>query len=237
MLEKVFEIVESEKGVVAADDARCSEIGASILRKSGHAVDDVVATALCLGVVSPISSDVGGGTFMLLYSPSTGKATTFDSRDTALAAATKVYYEIDVLRQGSSIGDVAILKLFVIGGYHVRQGTRLIANLHKIQRDPSMWINPLEFQPENFLTTNLDVDVRGSQEFELIPFGAGRRKCPGITLGLQMVQLILAALLHGFEITASSDVPIDITGNPGLTMKATPLQVLIKPHLLENLYQ
>lgn len=125
-----------------------------------------------------------------------------------------------------------------IGGYHVRQGTRLIANLHKIQRDPSMWINPLEFQPERFLTTNLDVDVRGSQQFELIPFGAGRRKCPGITLGLQMVQLIFAALLHGFEITAPSDAPIDMTGSPGLTnMKATPLQVLIKPRLSENLYQ
>ncbi|KAL9266071.1 Glutathione hydrolase 3-like protein [Drosera capensis] len=90
---KVSEIVESEKGVVAADDARCSEVGASVLRKGGHAVDAAVATALCLGVVSSISSGVGGGAFMIVYSSSTGKATAFDSRETAPAAATEDMYE------------------------------------------------------------------------------------------------------------------------------------------------
>ncbi|GAB2213698.1 hypothetical protein Droror1_Dr00018011 [Drosera rotundifolia] len=78
---KVSEIVDSKKGIFAADDAQCSKVGASTLKKGGHAVDAAVATALCLDVVSPISSGVGGGSLMILYSPSTGKATTFDSRE------------------------------------------------------------------------------------------------------------------------------------------------------------
>lgn len=48
--------LEVTKGVVAADSSRCSEIGARMLEEGGHAVDAAVATALCLGVVNPISS-------------------------------------------------------------------------------------------------------------------------------------------------------------------------------------
>ncbi|KAE8734977.1 Cytochrome P450 82A3 [Hibiscus syriacus] len=49
-----------------------------------------------------------------------------------------------------------------IGGYEIPQGTRLIVNLHRIQRDPNVWPEPSEFMPERFLTTHKDVDVRGS---------------------------------------------------------------------------
>ncbi|KAH0941125.1 hypothetical protein HID58_000762 [Brassica napus] len=57
--------IESENGVVAADDGRCSEIGASFLRKGGHAVDAAVATTLCVGVVNPMASGIGGGSFLI----------------------------------------------------------------------------------------------------------------------------------------------------------------------------
>ncbi|KAL5572510.1 hypothetical protein UlMin_022107 [Ulmus minor] len=85
--------VESEQGVVAADDGRCSEVGASILRKYGHAVDAAVATALCLGVVNPMASGIGGGAFMVVRSSSTSRAQAFDSRETAPLAASKNMYE------------------------------------------------------------------------------------------------------------------------------------------------
>ena len=62
-----------------------------------------------------------------------------------------------------------------------------------------MWVDPSEFQPERFLTTHKDADVRG-QNFELIPFGSGRRMCPGISFALQVMQLTLATLLHALEI-------------------------------------
>ncbi|PON99151.1 Cytochrome P450, E-class, group I [Trema orientale] len=118
-----------------------------------------------------------------------------------------------------------------IGGYHVPKGTRLITNLWKIQTDPRIWADPMEFKPERFLTTHKDVDVKG-KHFELIPFGGGRRSCPGITYGLQMTQLVLAALLQAFEV--STDGPVDMTAIFGLTNeKATPLEVLVKPRLYD----
>lgn len=83
-------MVESEVGVVAADDGRCSEIGVGALRAGGHAVDAAVATALCLGVVHPVSSGLGGGAFMIVRSSDSGKAEAFDSRETAPSAASKV---------------------------------------------------------------------------------------------------------------------------------------------------
>ncbi|KAK2992326.1 hypothetical protein RJ640_020319 [Escallonia rubra] len=123
----------------------------------------------------------------------------------------------------------------VVGGYNIPKGTRLVVNLWKIHRDPSVWPDPSEFRPERFLTSHKDVDVRG-QHFELIPFGSGRRICPGISLGLRVVHFTLASLIHGFEIKKPSDEPVDMTGSFGLTnMKATPLHALLAPRLSFNL--
>ncbi|KAJ6295801.1 hypothetical protein OIU78_023764 [Salix suchowensis] len=86
------EIVESEQGVVAADDARCSEIGVSMLRQGGHAVDAAVSTALCVGVVNPVGSGIGGGAFMIVRSSSTSKTQAYDMRETAPGAASQNMY-------------------------------------------------------------------------------------------------------------------------------------------------
>ena len=123
-----------------------------------------------------------------------------------------------------------------IGEYHVPCGTRLVVNIWKLQRDASVWPEPLEFKPERFMGTHMHVDVKG-QDFELIPFGAGRRACPGTTLALQVLHLVLANFLHGFEISSPTSAPIDMSESIGLTnMKSTPLEVLLKPRLSNNLY-
>ncbi|KAK3144600.1 hypothetical protein QOZ80_4AG0315200 [Eleusine coracana subsp. coracana] len=85
------EVVTSPHGAVAADDGRCSAIGRDALREGGTAVDAAVATALCLGVVSPASSGVGGGAFMLVRLAD-GTAVAYDSRETAPLAASKDMY-------------------------------------------------------------------------------------------------------------------------------------------------
>ncbi|XP_068655739.1 cytochrome P450 CYP82D47-like [Aristolochia californica] len=123
-----------------------------------------------------------------------------------------------------------------IGGYRIPAGTRVFLNLWKIQRDPRVWPDPLEFMPERYVTTNAEVDVKG-QHFELIPFGSGRRMCPGVTFALQVLHLTLARLLQGFDVETPFEEPVDMTETTGLTnRKATPLQVLLSPRLSENLY-
>ncbi|RXH73145.1 hypothetical protein DVH24_012829, partial [Malus domestica] len=116
--------------------------------------------------------------------------------------------------------------------YHVKTGTRLL-----IHWNPNVCLDPFRFQPERFLTTHKDFDVRG-HNFEFIPFGSGRRMCPRVSLGLQVVQLTLAQLLHGFEIATPPDEPVDMTESSGVTnMKATPLEVLLSPRLPAKLYE
>jgi gamma-glutamyltranspeptidase/glutathione hydrolase/leukotriene-C4 hydrolase len=83
------EVVTSPHGAVAADDGRCSRIGRDALRDGGNAVDAAVAASLCLGVVSPASSGVGGGAFMLVRLAD-GTALAYDSRETAPLAASQV---------------------------------------------------------------------------------------------------------------------------------------------------
>ncbi|KAG9440839.1 hypothetical protein H6P81_021004 [Aristolochia fimbriata] len=124
-----------------------------------------------------------------------------------------------------------------IGGYKILAGTWVMVNLWKIQRDPNIWSDPHKFLPERFLTTNSDIDVRG-QHFELIPFGSGRRMCPGLNFALQVLHLTLARLLHGFDVeTPSDDEPVDLSEAPGLTLpKATPLEVLLSPRHSAHLY-
>ncbi|MED6194485.1 hypothetical protein PIB30_029005 [Stylosanthes scabra] len=122
-----------------------------------------------------------------------------------------------------------------LGGYDIEKGTILLTNVWKINTDPSVWLDCTEFKPEKFLTTHKDVDFRG-YHFDLLPFGSGRRMCPGVPFGVQMMHFILASFLHSFEI--SSMEYVDMTGTLGAVYaKATPLKVMIKPRLSPNCYE
>ena len=86
------------------------------------------------------------------------------------------------------------------------------------------------------MTTHANVDVRG-QHFEYIPFSSGRRSCPGITFGLQVVHLALACLLQGFNIMIVGGVEVDMSKGSGLDLpKVDPLNVILKPRLPKELY-
>ncbi|BAU01194.1 hypothetical protein LR48_Vigan10g259900 [Vigna angularis] len=125
----------------------------------------------------------------------------------------------------------------ILGGYHIKKGTRLMHNLWKIHRDPSVWSDPLEFKPERFLTTHQHVDLKG-RHFELLPFGSGRRMCAGISLGLNVLHFTLANILHSFDISNPSTEPVDMTELFGfVNTRATPLEVLVKPRLPPNSYE
>ncbi|ONI13664.1 hypothetical protein PRUPE_4G235900 [Prunus persica] len=83
-----------------------------------------------------------------------------------------------------------------VNGFHIPKASRVIINVWSIGRDPSAWTDAEKFIPERFVGSN--IDVRGNH-FELIPFGSGRRRCPGIQLRLTMVQLMVAQLVHCFD--------------------------------------
>nr|GLL48306.1 cytochrome P450 CYP82D47-like [Ipomoea trifida] len=123
-----------------------------------------------------------------------------------------------------------------VSKFDVPKGTWLLFNLWKLQRDPQVWSNPLEFNPERFINRHKDVDVLG-QDFELISFGVGRRICPGIALSLQILPLVLANLLHSFELSNISNGAIDMTETTGTSnFKAAPLEILIAPRPSVYLY-
>ncbi|KAJ7958090.1 Cytochrome P450 [Quillaja saponaria] len=137
---------------------------------------------------------------------------------------------------GPLLGPREALEDCIVAGYDVPAGTRLVVNIWKIHRDPRIWTDPSSFRPERFLTSHAHVDVRG-QDFELIPFGSGRRSCPGVSFALQVLHLTLARLLQSFEFATPSDQPVDMTESSGLTIpKAIPLEVLLTPRLSAYLY-
>ncbi|XP_058009912.1 cytochrome P450 CYP736A12-like [Hevea brasiliensis] len=121
-----------------------------------------------------------------------------------------------------------------INGYHIPSKSRIMVNAWAIGRDPSAWPdNAEEFFPERFKATN--IDLRG-HDFQLIPFGSGRRGCPGMHLGLTTVRLVLAQLLHCFDWELPDGLlpnEMDMSERFTLTMlKATHLLAVPKYRLL-----
>ncbi|XP_065854366.1 cytochrome P450 726A27-like [Euphorbia lathyris] len=83
-----------------------------------------------------------------------------------------------------------------IDGYHIDPKTTVLINVWAIGRDPIVWTKPEKFYPERF--EDSQIDYRGAN-MELIPFGAGKRMCPGITLGITYMELLLANLFFHFD--------------------------------------
>nr|ASB17938.1 cytochrome P450 CYP71B101 [Polygala tenuifolia] len=83
-----------------------------------------------------------------------------------------------------------------INGYDIPEKSRIQINVWAIGRDPDLWESPEEFMPERFEDSPIDFKGR---HFELLPFGAGRRGCPGLALGVTMIESTLANLLHCFD--------------------------------------
>ncbi|CAN0924809.1 Cytochrome P450 84A1 [Linum grandiflorum] len=84
-----------------------------------------------------------------------------------------------------------------VSGYFIPKRSRVMVNAFAIGRDPNSWSNPNEFNPSRFLNQGMP-DFKGSN-FEFLPFGSGRRSCPGMQLGLYAIELGMAHLLHDFN--------------------------------------
>nr|XP_016446971.1 PREDICTED: geraniol 8-hydroxylase-like isoform X2 [Nicotiana tabacum] len=116
-------------------------------------------------------------------------------------------------------------------GYIVPKGSQVLVNVWAIGRDSALWEEPLVFKPERFWSSELD--VRG-KDFELIPFGAGRRICPGLPLAaLRMLPVMVGSLLNSFNWKLEEGIKpekLEMEEKFGITLaKACPLRAIASP--------
>ncbi|GLT78349.1 hypothetical protein SLA2020_498880 [Shorea laevis] len=123
-----------------------------------------------------------------------------------------------------------------VGGYTIPKGCRVFVNVWAIHRDPSIWENPLEFNPDRFLNSNWDFS---GSDFRYLPFGSGRRICAGIAMAERMVLYSLATLLHSFDWKFPVGEKPEIADKYGIVLKlknplvAIPTLRLSDPSLYE----
>lgn len=124
-----------------------------------------------------------------------------------------------------------------VNGYDIPKGARVLVNTWTIGRDPKLWDRPAEFDPDRFM--DREINVKG-QDFELLPFGSGRRMCPGYSLGLKVIQTSLANLLHGFKWELTDNMKgenLNMEEIFGLsTPRKFPLVTVVEPRLPSHVY-
>uniref|UniRef100_A0A0E0GZ97 Cytochrome P450 n=1 Tax=Oryza nivara TaxID=4536 RepID=A0A0E0GZ97_ORYNI len=122
-----------------------------------------------------------------------------------------------------------------IMGYDVPKGTSAFVNVWAICRDSKYWEDAEEFKPERFENNN--IEFKGGN-FEFLPFGSGRRVCPGINLGLANMEFVLANLLYHFDWKLPNEMlykDLDMREAPGLlAYKHTSLNVCPVTHIASS---
>lgn len=118
-----------------------------------------------------------------------------------------------------------------IEGFIIPKNAQILTNIWAIGRDSSVWLKPESFMRERFLDSEIEFN---GHHFELIPFGAGRRVCPGLSLTVKMVHLMVGSLLHSSNRKVEGEMngeDINMSEKFGITLqKAVPLKVIpIRP--------
>ncbi|KAL5976003.1 hypothetical protein ACLOJK_020333 [Asimina triloba] len=118
-----------------------------------------------------------------------------------------------------------------INGYDIPAHSQVFISVWTIGRDPKYWDSPLEFRPERFMPSkesdghhrSCGIDVRG-QDFQLVPFGSGRRGCPGTNLALHVIHTTVALMVQCFDWKLGNGEVVDMTEGRGLALpRAQPL--------------
>ncbi|XP_023553650.1 geraniol 8-hydroxylase-like [Cucurbita pepo subsp. pepo] len=111
-----------------------------------------------------------------------------------------------------------------IAGFTIPKDAQVLVNAWAIGRDPMSWENPESFEPERFIGS--EIDVRG-QSFEMIPFGGGRRICPGLPLAMRMMPLMLGSLISFFDWKVEDEFEINMEDKFGIVVEMThPLRAI-----------
>ncbi|KAI7726793.1 hypothetical protein M8C21_010785 [Ambrosia artemisiifolia] len=116
-----------------------------------------------------------------------------------------------------------------VKGYDIHVGSILFVNIWSIGRNPEYWESPLEFNPDRFLEGGAlkgSLDIKG-HNFKLLPFGTGRRSCPGINMAMRQLPVVIASLIQCFEWNVNDKQALNMDERGGLTApRATDLVCL-----------
>ncbi|KAG9455270.1 hypothetical protein H6P81_008174 [Aristolochia fimbriata] len=117
-----------------------------------------------------------------------------------------------------------------IGGYDIPRNAMINFGVLQMGLDEKMWEDPLEFKPERFLQQKEELDFTGSDEIKIMPFGVGRRICPGLALGMLHLQFTVANLVREFEWKTKEGEEVDLTGKGEFTtLMKNPLRAVVVP--------
>ena len=123
----------------------------------------------------------------------------------------------------------------IVDRYTIPKGSTLFVNVWAIQRDPSVWDNPLQFDPTSFLDAR---NYKGN-DFNYLPFGSGRRICAGMDMAEKTFLYCIATLMHLYEWKLPQGQKLDMSEKFGLTLrKKVPLVAIPTPRLSDiSLYE
>ncbi|KAI5071642.1 hypothetical protein GOP47_0013893 [Adiantum capillus-veneris] len=125
----------------------------------------------------------------------------------------------------------AVSECCKLGGYDIPSNAIVMFDVISMARDPAIWEEPLSFKPERFMEATAQVDITGSKEVTMIPFGAGRRICPGLGLATMHMEMFVAHLMQSFEWASSpaAGEAVDLTENPVFTVRMKhPLKAVVR---------
>eukprot|EP00262_Sarcandra_glabra_P011772 TRINITY_DN289_c0_g5_i1.p1 TRINITY_DN289_c0_g5~~TRINITY_DN289_c0_g5_i1.p1 ORF type:complete len:542 (-),score=44.97 TRINITY_DN289_c0_g5_i1:229-1854(-) len=119
-----------------------------------------------------------------------------------------------------------------VGGYTVPQDARVMINVWAIHRDPTVWNDPLEFQPERFLKSMDEKWDYSGNDYRYLPFGSGRRICVGVPMVERILPYALASFVHSFEWCLPEGETLHLSDKFGITLKKEkPLVAIPYPRL------
>ncbi|CAK7325412.1 unnamed protein product [Dovyalis caffra] len=109
-----------------------------------------------------------------------------------------------------------------VNGSFIKARTRVVTNVYAIMRDPNSWANPNEFMPERFMEGSEEkigehqMEFKG-QNFRYLPFGSGRRGCPGASLAMRVIPATIGAMVQCFDWKIKDGEKIDLSPGPGFS--------------------
>lgn len=114
---------------------------------------------------------------------------------------------------------------FTVGGYDIPKGSTLIVNAWAMQRDPKVWEEPEKFQPERFEGPEME-----KERFNFVPFGVGRRACPGSNMGIRNISLAVGSFIQCFDWRKIEEDEINTSYTTRTTLSmAKPLEAMCIP--------